>query len=282
MTMGKLLRENMQKGPVTAPFIVDGMQAILAKEGGFGAAYMTGFGIASTYGLPDVGLITLTQMAEKIRTIASAVDIPLIADGDTGYGNYVNVMQTVREYERAGAAALHLEDQLWPKRCGFMAGKQVIDKAEAVSKIRAAVDARKNEDFVIIARSDALAVNGWDDVEDRLRSYVEAGADMVFVDGVKTEADMEEYARRMGDLPAIFNNVPRLAMSRIQAHDCFKVIINPVAMAAAWTAYSKALETMLDDVEAQTEMDSSVFGRIVTLLGAPKYFALDKKYGKQE
>lgn len=282
MTMGKLLRENMQKGPVTAPFIVDGMQAILAKEGGFGAAYMTGFGIASTYGLPDVGLITLTQMAEKIRSIASAVDIPLIADGDTGYGNYVNVMQTVREYERAGAAALHLEDQLWPKRCGFMAGKQVIDKAEAVSKIQAAVDARKNEDFVIIARSDALAVNGWDDVEDRLRSYVEAGADMVFVDGVKTEADMEEYARRMGDLPAIFNNVPRLAMSRIQAHDCFKVIINPVAMAAAWTAYSKALETMLDDAEAQTEMDGSVFSRIVTLLGAPKYFALDKKYGKQE
>lgn len=281
MSMGKLLRESMKKGPVAAPFIVDGMQAILAKEGGFGAAYMTGFGVASTYGLPDVGLITLTQMAEKIRTITSAVEIPLIADGDTGYGNYINVMQTVREYENAGAAALHLEDQLWPKRCGFMAGKQVIDKAEAVSKIRAAADARKSEDFVIIARSDALAVNGWDDVEDRLRSYMEAGADMVFVDGVKTEADMEEYARRMGDLPAIFNNVPHLAMSKIQAHDCFKIIINPVAMAAAWTAYANALETMMDDTEAQTELDSSVFGRIVTLLGAPKYFALDQKYGKQ-
>jgi 2,3-dimethylmalate lyase len=161
---------------------------------------MTGFGTAATYGLPDVGLLTLTEMADNVRKLVNSTEIPIIADADTGYGNYSNVMRTVQEYERAGAGALHLEDQVWPKRCGYMANKQVIPKNEAASKIKAAVDARRDPDFVIIARTDALAVNGWDDAENRLRSYVEAGADVVFVDGIRSAEDFKEYRRRLGDL----------------------------------------------------------------------------------
>ncbi len=142
MSLGKKLRESMQTGAVIAPYVVDGMQAILTQAARFQAAYLTGFGTAATYGLPDVGLITMTQMCEKIRTITDVVEIPLVVDADTGYGNYVNVIKTVHEYERAGAAALHLEDQVWPKRCGYMLKKQVISKEEAATKIRAAVDAR--------------------------------------------------------------------------------------------------------------------------------------------
>jgi 2-methylisocitrate lyase-like PEP mutase family enzyme len=190
-------------------------------------------------------------------------------------------MQTVKEYERAGAAALHLEDQVWPKRCGFMAGKQVIPKVEAVSKIKAAVDARQNPDLVIIARTDALAVDGWNEVEDRLRAYMAAGADMVFVDGIKNTDDRAEYARRMGDLPAIFNNVARIAREKIVQAPCFKVILHPLAMAGAWAGFERGLELIKEGSSDSTQVDYNAFNRIIGILGAPKYFAMDKQYGAQ-
>ena len=152
-----------------------------------------------------MGLLTLTEMVANAKYISDAVDIPVVCDADTGYGNPMNVRRTVREYEAAGVAGIHIEDQLFPKKCGFFDGKQVIPQDEAVQKIRAALDARTDPDFVIIARCDAYAVTGWDDTVKRCRAYMDAGADMVFVDGVKTVDDLYVYAKDLEDLPRMYN-----------------------------------------------------------------------------
>ena len=188
-----------------APFTYDGFTARIAQEAGFDAVYMSGFATSMSRGLPDVGLLTQTEMVQNAASIASVVDVPVVADADTGYGNAINVHRTIREYERAGVAGVHVEDQVAPKKCGFFEGKQVIDMDEAAAKIRAAVEARSDDDFVVIARTDALAVNGWDDVERRCRAFAEAGADLVFVDGIRTSDDLREFARRLGDLPRMYN-----------------------------------------------------------------------------
>src|SRR5579885_511135 len=196
------LREMLARpGRIVAPFGFDCLQARLAEETGFEAVYMTGFGTAASRGYPDLGLLTMSEMAANVRAIASSVGVPLICDADTGYGNPVNVWRTIREYEDAGAAALHIEDQVWPKRCGFLAGKQVIPMEDMVPKVHAACDARTNPDTVIIARTDALAVNGWEDVERRAHAYREAGADLIFVDGIRTIDDLNNYTSRLGGLP---------------------------------------------------------------------------------
>src|SRR5580698_853493 len=189
------LRE-MLNGPemVVAPFVYDGLQAKIAARTGFKAVYMTGFGTAAARGYPDLGLLTMSEMVANARAISNSVNVPVICDADTGYGNPLNVWRTVREYEDAGAAALHIEDQVFPKRCGFLAGKQVIPQAEMATKVRAACEARRDPNLVIIGRCDALAVNGWDDVERRCRTYREAGADLIFVDGIKTRDDLDTYA----------------------------------------------------------------------------------------
>ena len=188
-----------------APFTYDGFTARIAQEAGFDAVYMSGFATSMSRGLPDVGLLTQTEMVQNSASIASVVDVPVVADADTGYGNAINVHRTIREYERAGVAGVHIEDQVAPKKCGFFEGKQVIDTDEAAAKIRAAVEARSDDDFVVIARTDALAVNGWDDVERRCRAFADAGADLVFVDGIRTSDDLQEFARRLGDLPRMYN-----------------------------------------------------------------------------
>src|SRR6516162_848293 len=176
---------------LVAPFVYDCLQAKIAESIGFQAVYMTGFGTAAARGFPDLGLLTMSEMVQNVRAIAHAVNVPVICDADTGYGNPLNVRRTVREYEEAGAAALHIEDQVWPKKCGFLAGKQVIPLEDMVPKVRAACDARSDPALVIIARSDALAVNGWDDVVRRCRAYHAAGADLLFVDGIRTLEDLQ-------------------------------------------------------------------------------------------
>lgn len=188
-----------------APFTYDGFTARIAQEAGFDAVYMSGFGTSMSKGMPDVGLLSQTEMVQNAAYITASVSVPVIADADTGYGNAINAGRTIREYERAGVAGVHIEDQVAPKRCGFFEGKQVIDAGEAAAKIRAAVEARSDDDFVVIARSDALAVNGWDDTERRCRAYHEAGADLIFVDGVRTLDDLRELTRRLGDLPLMYN-----------------------------------------------------------------------------
>ena len=184
--------------PVLAPGAYDALSARLVERAGFPAVYMTGFGAsASLLGRPDVGLLSFDEMAGHARRLAQAVSVPLIADADDGYGNPLNVMRTVREYAAAGVAALHIEDQVAPKRCGHMEGKEVIDAAEMVEKVRAAVEARGDGELLIIARTDARAVEGLDAALERARRYREAGADALFVEAPETEAGDRGGRRRL-------------------------------------------------------------------------------------
>jgi len=192
---------------VVAPFVLNALHARIAEAVGFQAVYMTGFGTAAERGYPDVGLVTQTEMVENARYIASAVEVPVLCDADTGYGNPINVTRTIREYEAAGVAGCHLEDQVFPKKCGFFAGKQVVPLEEHVQKIRAALAARRDPDFVIIARTDALAVHGWEEVIRRCQAYHKAGADLVFVDGITTVEDLHTYASALRDLPKLYSGM---------------------------------------------------------------------------
>ena len=191
----------MLNGPgiTVAPGAYDGFSARLIEAAGFQAVYMTGAGTAASHlGQPDLGLTTLTEMAAHAGHLASCVSLPLIADADTGYGNVLNVVRTVREYERAGVAGLHLEDQVAPKKCGHIAGKQVIPAKEFADKIRAAAEYRTDPDFVIIARTDARAVTGLDDAIERGNLYAQAGADVIFVEAPQTEDEIHRVDAAVG------------------------------------------------------------------------------------
>jgi 2-methylisocitrate lyase-like PEP mutase family enzyme len=261
---------------VVAPFVFDAFQARIAQAAGFEAVYMTGFGTAASRGFPDVGLLTMAEMVQNVRYIASATEVPLICDADTGYGNPVNVYRTVREYEAAGAAALHIEDQVWPKRCGFLAGKQVIPMDDMVPKVRAACDARRSDDFVIIARTDALAVNGWEDVIARGRAYREAGADLIFVDGIRTLADMERYAKELGDLPLLYNG-QLLPVQEIQKFG-FKLTIYSATLMAAYIRMRDAMQELKTTGRIATDAGWSCFEEMTNLLGVPEAMEIGKKY----
>jgi 2-methylisocitrate lyase-like PEP mutase family enzyme len=209
-TKSAQLRALLASGPVVAPFVFDGLQGRLAERAGFSVLYLTGFGTAASRGLPDLGLLGMSEMVAAVAVVAAATSIPVVADADTGYGGVLNVIRTVRAYEAAGAAGLHIEDQVWPKRCGFFAGKEVIGVNEMVAKVRAAGDARTDPDTVIIARTDALAPHGWDEAERRARAYRAAGADLIFVDGIRTADDLDEYLRRLGDVPLVYNGTAKI------------------------------------------------------------------------
>ena len=224
----QLLRE---PGIIVAPGAYDCLTAKLIEREGFPAVYMTGAGTALTrLGKPDLGFATLSEMVSNAAAMATTVSIPLIADADTGYGGSLNVYRTVREYERAGVAALHIEDQVFPKRCGHLDGKQVVASEEMVIKLRAAVEARTDEDFVIIARTDALAVTGIDDTLRRCRAYVEAGADVLFVEAVRSQEEIERLVREV-TVPLLYNFVehgksPLLPIVELQRLG-FKIVIFP-------------------------------------------------------
>ena len=275
--MAARLRE-MINGPgmTVAPFVYDCLQAKIAERTGFQAVYMTGFGTAAARGFPDLGLLTMSEMVQNVRAIAHAVKVPVICDADTGYGNPLNVWRTVREYEEAGAAALHIEDQVWPKKCGFLSGKQVIPMEEMTPKVRAACDARRDRNFVIIARTDALAVNGWDDVVRRCRAYREAGADLVFVDGIRTLDDLRNYSSRLGDLPLLYNGallpIPELAKYG------FKLTIHTSSLMAAYVNFRDALRQLKETGQLDLPITGSLFGELIELMGVPEAEALSKRY----
>ncbi|GHH73375.1 isocitrate lyase family enzyme [Streptomyces sulfonofaciens] len=235
------------RAPVVAPGAYDAMSALLVEQAGFPAVYMTGFGTAaSLLGRPDVGLLTMIEMTGAARRIVSAVDVPVIADADDGYGNAVNVIRTVHEYEAAGVAAIHLEDQVAPKRCGHMDGKEVIPAATMVGKIEAAVAARRNPDFTIIARTDAHAVEGFDAAVARARRYREAGADVLFIEALRTEAEIEAAAGAFPDVPLLFNwaeggRTPPLGLDRLTELGYRLVILPLTALLAATQAITAVL-----------------------------------------
>lgn len=267
---------------VLAPGVYDGLTAKIAAHVGFDALYMTGFGTAAALGMPDVGLTTLTEMAANVSRCVEASGLPVIADADTGYGNPLNVQRTVRAYERAGAAGLHIEDQVSPKKCGFFEGKQVIPAREHAQKVRAACDARSDAGFVIIARTDALAVTGWDDVVERVAAYRNAGADVVFVDGIKTRADLDAYVERVvrPGIPALYNGA---LVSATQAETLgFRIQI--LAGAALVSAYRAVLATLRGvkqngQLPAEPAVDPALASAPITdVLGLPDVYEREQRY----
>jgi 2-methylisocitrate lyase-like PEP mutase family enzyme len=261
---------------VVAPFVYDALQAKVAEATGFDAVYVTGFGTAAARGYPDLGLLTMTEMVENLRSIARAVGIPVICDADTGYGNPVNVTRTVREYEAAGAAALHIEDQIWPKRCGYLAGKEVISLEQMVAKVRAACDARRDSDLVIIARTDALQPHGWDEVERRVRAYRDAGADLLFVDGIRNVEELESYSRRLGEFPLLYNG--QLLPAAEIARRNFKLVIHSGTLGAAYRSLRDAMDELKATGRVHGADDPVLFAELIRLLGVPETLELGKKY----
>src|SRR5215212_4608917 len=203
---GRLRELLEQPEPVLAPGAYDALTARLVEQAGFDAVYMTGAGTAATLGFPDYGLLTMTEMADNVSRLAAAVAIPVIADADTGYGNELNVVRTVREYTLRGAAALHIEDQVSPKRCGHLDRKEVIGADEFVSKVRAAAESRPDRDLVLIARTDAIAMRGFDEAIERANRALAAGADVAFVEAPQTVEQVEAVPERV-DGPCLLNVV---------------------------------------------------------------------------
>ena len=261
---------------VVAPFILNALHAKIAESLGFDAVYMTGSGTSAEKGFPDVGMLTMTEMVTNAKYIANAVDIPVVCDADTGYGNPLNVQRTVREYESAGVAGIHIEDQLFPKKCGFFQGKQVIPRDEMVQKIHAALDARTDHAFVIIARCDAYAVNGWEDTVDRCQAYSRAGADMVFVDGINTVDDLNLYASDLAGLPRMYNG--DLLPTQEVAALGYKLMI---CGSTIWLVY-KQLHDAFEELKTTGMVDPRRYGErmdVANLLGLDHVYQLEKKYG---
>jgi 2,3-dimethylmalate lyase len=278
------LRELLSRPePLLAPGAYDALSARLVEQAGFDVVYMTGFGTtASLIGRPDVGLLTGTEMVDNARRIAAAVEVPVIADADTGYGNALNVVRTVQLYEQAGIAGLQLEDQVMPKKCGHMSGKAVIETGEMVGKIRAAVEARYDPDLVVIARTDAVAVHGVDEALSRARTYADAGADLLFVEAPTSEEDIVRVAAGLrGVAPLVFNwaeggRTPPLPLDRI-AELGFALVIYPIGTLLAATAAIRAeLATLRRDGVPTASLPS--FDEFTGLVGLPEVKELEQRF----
>jgi 2,3-dimethylmalate lyase len=281
------LRELLSAGPpVMAPGAYDALSARLIEQAGFDVVYMTGFGTtASLIGRPDVGLLSGSEMVENARRIVAAVDVPVIADADTGYGNAINVVRTVQLYEQAGVAGIQLEDQVTPKKCGHMSGKQLIGADEMVGKLRAAVEARRDPDLLVIARTDAVAVTGTDDAIARARAFADAGADVLFVEAPTSEADIERVAAQLrGVAPLVFNwaeggRTPPLSLERITELG-FSLVIYPIGTLLAATAGIRSLLATLksDGVPTAALDDLPAFGEFTDLIGLPEVQRLEQRF----
>jgi carboxyvinyl-carboxyphosphonate phosphorylmutase len=284
---GRRLRELLAgPQPLVAPGAYDALSARMVEQAGFDVVYMTGFGTtASLIGRPDVGLLTGAEMVDNARRIVSAVDVPVIADADTGYGNAINVLRTVQLYEQAGVAGIQLEDQVAPKKCGHMSGKAVIGTEEMVGKIRAAVAARRDPDLVVIARTDAVAVSGVADAVSRARAYAEAGADVLFVEAPTSEADIEAVASELsGVAPLVFNwaeggRTPPLSLERI-AELGFSLVIYPIGTLLAATAGIRSLLATLkaDGTPVAALGGVPTFDEFTDLVGLPEVQELEQRF----
>ena len=280
------LRELLSAGqPVLAPGVYDALGARLVEEAGFDAVYMTGFGTtASRLGRPDVGLLTMTEMVDNARSIARSVQLPVIADADTGYGNAINVVRTVQDFEQAGVAAIHLEDQVAPKRCGHLDGKQVVPVDEMLSKIRAAVAARTLPELVLIARTDAAAVEGIDVAIERARRYYDAGADVLFVEAATSEADIERVASKLSDVPLLFNwaeggKTPPMPYDILRELG-FAIIIFPLTtLLTAVTSMRRAL-AQIKDAGTPTELLEELlsFSAFTEFIGLGEVHELERRF----
>lgn len=282
------LRQLLAAGDaVMAPGVADPLFARLVAKHGFEAVYMTGAGTSATrLGMPDIGLLTMTEMVDNAARIVAACDLPVIADCDNGYGGPLNVRRAVQEYERAGVAAIHLEDQVLPKRCGHLAGKQLIPASEMVAKLHAATDARRDSDFVLIARTDALAVEGLEPALERAARYGEAGADLLFVEapGAGHIAAIPGRLAR----PAVYNmatsgKTPFLNRAEVSRLG-YRLILYPNwLLLAAIRAVDSVLATLKQEESvAGIAPDLPDFRQFFDLLGMQDVRALEERYGVPE
>ena len=285
MTPRRTLRTLVaKKQGLVVPGAYDGISAKLVEQAGFPAVYMTGYGTsASRLGLPDLGFAGLGEMADHARNMASVVAIPLIADADTGYGNALNVRRTVQMYEAAGVAALHIEDQVTPKRCGHLSGHQVIPRAEFAGKIRAAIEARTDPDLLVIARTDAISAVDFDEALRRGEAAANAGADVLFIEAPRDEAQVERVARAF-DTPLLYNYAPGgrsplLPFPRLRALG-FAIILLPVDTLFVGV---QAIRQFLAEVKARDDVlslkDRYVpFREFNELIGVTAQLALADRY----
>ena len=270
---------------IVAPGAFDPLAARLVEEAGFPAVYMTGFGTsAALIGRPDVGLLTMTEMADNAGRIAACVDIPVIADADTGYGNPLNVIRTVGAYEAAGVAGIHIEDQVTPKKCGHMAGKLVIPAEEMAQKVRAAVNARTQPEFVIIARTDARAVEGLERALDRGRMYRDAGADALFIEALLTEREAEEAILAFPDVPLLFNwaeggKTPPIGLDRLTELG-YRIVIFPISTLLAATAAMRRVlrEIAQAGTPAAAMSELPAFAEFLDFIGLPEVREAERRY----
>ena len=273
-----------QQRAVLLPGAANALTARVIEDVGFEAIYVTGAGVTNTFlGLPDIGLISLTELANHLSAMRDAVRLPLVVDADTGFGNAINVGRTIQVLERSGASAIQLEDQEFPKRCGHFSGKSVIARDEMVQKIRAAADARVNPDLVIIARTDAIAVNGFEDAIERSQAYVEAGADVTFVEAPRTREQLADIPKRLG-VPQLINIVaggltPMLELPEFERMGYSLVLYANAALQASVAAMQKVLGHLnangsLDGVSDQL----TTFVERQRLVQKPRFDALEKKY----
>jgi len=288
MAQPKNLNEIIKNGEfIMAPGAYDALTARIIERQGFNAIYMTGFGTsASIFGLPDRGLLTMTEMVQNASRIVNAISIPLIADADTGYGTVINVSRTVKEYEKAGVAAIHIEDQVWPKRCGHMLGKEVIDVNEMVGKITVAVETRRDPDFLIIARTDALATHGFDHAIERANLFAEAGADIIFVEAPKTKNQMRKIPKLFNKKPLLINMGPRtpnLPVEELKEMGYAIAIYPGVCLAATILACREDVR-LLKETGRQREFKEVLqsFAELNEFLGVPYYNELEKKFDTSE
>ena len=272
---------------LVAPGVYDGVSALVAEAAGFGAVYVSGGAVARSTGVPDIGLLTMGEVLERTRQIVDAVTCPVIADVDTGYGGSLNVARTVREFERVGVAGLHLEDQAIPKRCGHYEDKRLVEPSVMVARIRAALDARSDPNLVIIARTDARAVEGLEPAIARVRRYAEAGADMLFVEAPQSEQEVTAIARAL-EAPLVINmfqggKTPLLTAARLQELGYALMLVPSDLQRAAIFAMQRAAETLLREGTTASFADCMVsFADRERLVGLAHYAALDDRYAALE
>ncbi|MGY8935607.1 MAG: isocitrate lyase/PEP mutase family protein [Alphaproteobacteria bacterium] len=278
------LRKLIESGKTyLIPGVYDGLSARIAQAAGAELLYATGGGIARSTGIPDMGLFNPVQIVERLEQIVDSVDVPVIADFDTGYGNALNALHTLKGFERAGVAGFHIEDQVFPKRCGHMEGKAVVPAAELASKIRAIKDNAADDDLIVIARTDSVAVEGFDAALDRMHLYMEAGADVAFIEAPTTVEQIERISTEFSQ-PKLLNmfwsgKTPVLQRAKLEELGINLVIAPGDLQRAAMHAMRQAADAILRDGHTESLSDvMATFDDREVAINSAKYMALDEKY----
>ena len=285
MNSRQTLRQLLKRDKLlVAPGCFDGLSARLVEEAGFAAAYLSGGAVARSMGIPDIGLVTLSETIDRAAQVVAAVKIPIIADADTGYGNAVNLVRTVREFERTGVAAIHIEDQITPKRCGHLDGKEVIPLAEMEKKLQAALATRTDADFCIIARTDARGVHGFDDAITRGRAFARLGVDAIFVEAPQSEEELAQIPRLIPGVPILVNvfkggKTPMLPMGRLEKMG-YRIAIYPSeTQRAAIHAMRRALDTLKREGTTESIDDAlTTFKERDRVVGLDDWQKIEREY----